>query len=409
VGHNAAALSLGGDILLKTERMRTVSIDPATRTARVDAGVLSSEVADAAAAHGLAALTGSSPDVGMVGYALGGGISWLARRYGLAANSVTAIELVTVDGRLRRVDADHDADLFWALRGGGGSFGVVTAIELQLYPITEVYAGVLFFPLERAGEVLNAWREWAETVPDEVTSVGRILQFPAIPDIPAPIRGKSFVVIEATFLMDWFAASSILRPLRELRPVMDTFSTIPVEDLKHLHMDPEHPVPGHGDGMLLREFDAEAVDAMVSVAGAGARSPLLSVEIRHLGGALAESRPGDGALAKLDAKFAVFAIGFTPTPESRTAVECHVTAVKRTFEMWDAGRNYLNFAQARLDGETIWGGEAYERLRRVKAKWDSHDVFRSNHPVAAPDGRRTDRPLRAAPRVHRRSRVAGRA
>jgi FAD binding domain/Berberine and berberine like len=408
-GHNAAALAIDDDILLKTERMRNVSIDPETRTARVDAGVLWAEVTDAAAPHGLAALAGSSPDVGVVGYSLGGGISWLARRYGLAANSVTAIELVTADGRLRRVDDEHEPDLFWALRGGGGSFGVATAIELRLYPITEVYAGVLFFPLQRAGQVLNAWREWVDAVPDEVTSVGRILQFPPIPDLPAPIRGKSFVVVEATMLMDWFAASSILQPLRELRPVMDTFTRMPVEELKRLHMDPEQPVPGHGDGLLLREFDAAAVDTMVSIAGVNARSPLLSVEVRHLGGALAEARPGHGALAKIDAKFAMFAGGFTPTPESRTAVECHVHAVKRAFELWDAGRTYLNFAESKADGHTIWGAEAYARLRRVKARWDLEDVFRSNHPVP-PARPRSRRPaLRPTPpRISAPSRIAPR-
>jgi FAD binding domain-containing protein/berberine-like enzyme len=408
-GHNAGALAIDGDILLKTERMRAVSIDPAARTARVDAGVLWAEVTDAAAAHGLAGLAGSSPDVGVVGYSLGGGISWLGRRYGLSANSVTAVELVTADGRLLRVDADHEPDLFWALRGGGGSFGVVTALELRLYPVREVYAGILFFPLERGAQVLNAWREWAETVPDEVTSVGRFLQFPPLPAIPEPLRGKSFVVVEATFLMDWYAASTILQPLRALNPAMDTFSTIPVIDLTHLHMDPDRPVPGYGDGMLLRELDAEAIDALVAVAGVSARSPLLSVELRHLGGALAEAQPESGALAKLDAKFALFAVGMTPTPESRTAVELHVHAVKKVLSRWDAGRTYLNFAENRSPGASIWGPEAYARLRRVKARWDANDVLRSNHPVAPAERRHARVPTRVRPtRVSAPSRTARR-
>ncbi|HYX76130.1 MAG TPA: FAD-binding protein [Gaiellaceae bacterium] len=408
-GHNAGALAIDGDILLKTERMRMVSVDPAARTARVDAGVLWAEVTEAAAPHGLAGLSGSSPDVGVVGYSLGGGISWLGRRYGLSASSVTAVELVTADGRLIRVDADHEPDLFWALRGGGGSFGVVTALELRLYPVTEVYAGILFFPLERGAEVLNAWREWAETVPDEVTSLGRFLQFPRIPEIPEPLRGKSFVVVEATFLMDWYAASTILEPLRALNPTMDTFATMPITELKHLHMDPDHPVPGYGDGMLLREFDAEAIDAMVTVAGVNSRSPLFSVEIRHLGGALAEARPDGGALAKLDAGFAMFAVGMTPTPESRTAVELHVNAVKAALARWDAGRTYLNFAETRSPGASIWGAETYERLRRVKAKWDANDVLRSNHPVAPADRRRARVATRVRPaRVSGPSRIARR-
>jgi FAD/FMN-containing dehydrogenase len=367
-GHNAAALGVDGGILLKTERLRGVSVDPDARTARVEAGAQWTEVTHAAAEHSLAALAGSSPDVGVVGYSLGGGISWLSRRFGLAANSVTAIELVTADGRLIRADAENEADLFWALRGGGGSFGVVTALEFRLYPVSEVYAGALFFPLERGGQVLNAWREWVESVPDEVTSLARFLQFPAVPEIPQTLRGRSFVAVEATFVMDWFAAASLLQPLRRLKPLMDTFKTMPVSELEHVHMDPKQPVPGHGDGMLLRELDAEAVDAMVAVAGAGARSPLLSVEVRHLGGALAGRRPGNGALASIDAKFAVFAVGATPTPESRTAVELHVALVKTAFAPWDAGRTYLNFAQNRPTGEAVWGADTHRRLQRVKAK-----------------------------------------
>ena len=140
--------------------MRGVEIDAEARRARVAAGALWLEVTEPASEHGLAPLAGSSPDVGVVGYALGGGVSWLARKHGLAANSVLAIEIVTADGRLRRVDADHDPDLFWALRGGGGSFGVVTAMEIALYPVPELYAGAMWWPWERAAEVMHAWREW---------------------------------------------------------------------------------------------------------------------------------------------------------------------------------------------------------------------------------------------------------
>src|SRR3712207_1785403 len=169
--------------------MRGVSIDPDARVARVAAGAIWIEVVKAAAEHGLAALAGSSPDVGVVGYTLGGGLSWLARKHGIGANQVAAVELVTADGRLVRADRENEPDLFWAVRGGGGAFGVVTAIEFNLFPITEVYAGILWFPVERAIEVLNAWRAWTSDLPDEMTSVGRILQFPPIPAFPEEIRG----------------------------------------------------------------------------------------------------------------------------------------------------------------------------------------------------------------------------
>src|SRR6516165_3650323 len=167
-GHNAGPLgSLAGTMLVKTTALRRVSIDPAAKIARAEAGAVWHEVVQAAAGHGLAALAGSAPDVGVAGYTIGGGISWLGRAYGLAANNVEAIEVVTADGRLVRADAGTETDLFWALRGGGGSFAVVTAIELRLFPITEVYAGRLWWPAEAAAPVLRAWRDLTQSDPPE--------------------------------------------------------------------------------------------------------------------------------------------------------------------------------------------------------------------------------------------------
>ena len=402
-GHNAGALGIEGDILLKTERMRGIAIEPETRTARVEAGELWGPVSDAAAEHGLAALAGSSHDVGVIGYSLGGGISWLARRYGLSANSVVSAEIVTADGELVYTDAHTRPDLFWALRGGGGNFGVVAALEIQLYPITEVYAGVLFFPVERGVEVLEAWREWTETVPDEVTSVGRLLQFPPLPQLPEPLRGRSFVVVEAAMLMDDFQASELLAPLRALGPAMDTFATIPIERLKELHMDPPGPVPGHGDGMLLSDVTSETIDALMRTS---VGSSMLSVEVRHLGGALAEARSGNGALARIDASFALFAVGMTPTPEAKAVVHADVERVHRALASWDAGRRYLNFSEQKVDGQAIWGAQALARLKKVKATWDAGNAFRSNHELtpaqshpARRGARRIPRPLTVPSRI----------
>jgi FAD/FMN-containing dehydrogenase len=384
-GHNAGAMgSLAHTVLVKMERMRGVEIDPVKRRARVAAGVVWAEVSDAAAEHDLAALAGSSHDVGVVGYSLGGGISHLARKHGLSANSITAVELVNADGELKRVDGENDPELFWALRGGGGSFGIVTALELALYPIQEVYAGVLFFPIERGAEVLHAWRRWVDDVPEELMSIGRFLQFPPIPDIPEPLRGRSFVVIEATYIGDAESGAELMEPLRALGPVMDTLATIPVEQLRELHMDPPAPVPAHGDGMLLNGMPPEAIDALVAVAGAEAGSPLLSVEVRHLGGALARKAPGHGALATIDGDFVMFAVGMTVTPEMATAVKAHVEHVQAALSPWDAGRDYLNFTERRERGERLFGATTYRRLQAVKAKVDPDDLFRSNHPVRLP-------------------------
>jgi FAD/FMN-containing dehydrogenase len=387
-GHSAAALGpLTDTILLKTDGMRGVEVDPAAKTVRVRAGELWINVVGAAAEHGLATLAGSAPDVGVVGYTLGGGMSWLGRTYGLTANNVEAIEVVTADGQLRRVDRDDDPDLFWALRGGGGSFGIVTAIELRLFPVTEVHAGVMFWPIERGPEVLETWRQLTVSdIPDELTTVGRYLQLPPLEDIPEMVRGKSFAVVEAIHLGPRAQADELLAPLRALEPAMDTIETMPVGALFHLHMDPEHPVPSAADGLLLADLPAAAVDELTRVAGAESGSPLLSVEVRHLGGELGRDRAECGALASIEADYALLAVGIAPTPEAKAAVEAHVEVVRQAMSPWLARHMNMNFAETSRDPSSFWSTATYDRLRQIKARVDPADIIRSNHPVPPAGG-----------------------
>jgi UDP-N-acetylenolpyruvoylglucosamine reductase len=382
-GHNAHPLAEGLEhtLLIKTHRMREVQIDANARVARVEPGTLWMDVTYPAGEHGLAPLAGSSPDVGVAGYVLGGGISWLGRKYGLAANSVIAIELVNADGEVIRASSVENTDLFWALRGGGGNFGIVTSIEIRLYPVKELYAGWLIFPMERAEEVLNAWRDWVDHVPDEVTSVGRLLQIPPLPDIPGPLRGRRLVVVEAAMIMDEATASKLLRPLRKLRPEMDTFAMKPATELQELHMDPPHPVPGMGDHMLLRDLTRAGIERIATVAGECSTSPLLSVEFRHLGGALGRVEPGSGATASLDAGFAMFAVGMTMDPVMTAAVSAYLPVVKEALARYDSGREYLNFAEHRTDVRRLWPADTYHRLRQVKGEHDPLDIFRANHQI----------------------------
>ena len=379
-GHGAAAIGdMSDTILLKTERMRGVTIDPETRTARAEAGVIWIEVVEAAAEHGLAALSGSSPDVGVVGYTLGGGLSWLARRHGIGANQVTAIEVVTASGDVVRTDWANEPDLFWALRGGGGSFAIVTAIEFNLFPLSEVYAGILWFPVDRAAEILKAWRAWTDEMPDEMTSVGRILQFPPIPEIPEPVRGQSFVVVQAIWSGESSAEGArLIEPLRTLGPVMDTVMTIPVQELSRLHMDPEGPAPGVADGGMLDDVDDHLIDLFVEqVVG----SPILSAEIRHLGGAVARRDSRHGAIDAWEAPFIMYAVGIAPTPEAYAAVEGAVNRLRETLAPWEADHTYLNFAESRRKAVSLFSSASYHRLRRIKAIVDPTDLIRSNHPV----------------------------
>jgi FAD/FMN-containing dehydrogenase len=215
-GHGAVALGpLDETVLIKTERMRGIEIDPDGQTARVEAGVLVLELSEAAQAHGLSSLPGSSPDVGVTGFTLGGGLSWLGRRYGFACNRVRAIELVGADGEARTVDGENEPDLFWALRGGGGDYAIVTALHLNLVPIADVYAGALLYPAALGAEGVRAYRDWAASVSEDVTSVVRFLRPPDLPDVPEPLRGTPLLTIDGAFIGSQAEGEGAFGPLLE--------------------------------------------------------------------------------------------------------------------------------------------------------------------------------------------------
>jgi FAD binding domain len=383
-GHGAAPLApLNGTILLKTERMRGIEVDADTQTARVEAGVLVLELSEAAGAHGLSSMPGSAPDVGVVGYTLGGGLSWLGRRHGFACNRVTAIELVDAAGEARRVDAESDADLFWALRGGGGGYGVVTALHLDLLPIAELYAGALVFPAEVGGNAVRAYRDWAATVPEEVTSVVRFITPPPIPDVPEPIRGRPLLTIDAACVGGQAEGEATIAPLREIgETIMDTFAWMPAAGLCRIHMDPENPVPGVGEGQTIRELSDEAIDAFVSVAGPDSGSPLLLSELRHLGGALGRPAENGGALSHLDAGFAMYSVGMPMTPELGEAIPRHLSRIDEAMRPWAADGGYYNFIEGPCDVDAILPPDVCDRLGEVKRRWDPDGRIVANHAVS---------------------------
>jgi FAD/FMN-containing dehydrogenase len=323
---------------------------------------------------------GSSPEVNVVGYALGGGLSWMCRKNGMLVDHITAFDVVTADGRIVRADAESEPDLFWALRGGGGSFGLVTAVEFGLFPVESFYAGSLFFEFERAAEVLKAWREWLPSAPEETMSVGRLMQFPPLEIIPEPVRGKSFTILELIHMGAEDEGAELIAPLRELGPQMDTVASVPPDGLAELHMDPVEPVPYLSDHMLLGDFPAETLDHLAAVAGAGSGSALLSVELRALGGALGRAEAGCGALASLNGSYLMFAVGAVMEPEMVEPVTESLKRVNEVFSEWDAGR-YFSFTEHSVDLEQIFPAETVARLREVKAAYDPGGVFRANHPV----------------------------
>jgi len=385
-GHGAGPLPpLEGAILLKTERMRGIEIDPQERTARVEAGVLSLELAEAAGAHGLSSLPGSSPDVGVVGFSVGGGLSWLGRQFGFACNSVVAIELVTAEGEPRTVDAENDPDLFWALRGGGGGYAIVTALHLALLPIADLYAGIMIFPAELGAGAFRAYRDWAAGVGEEVTSIVRLLRPPPVPDVPEPLRGKPLITIDAACIGDREAGEATLAPLRAAlgEPIMENFGQIPAAGLCRIHMDPEQPVPAMGHHAPIAELSDEAIEAFVANGpGPETGSVLLLAELRQLGGALARSGPNNGALDKVDFPFVMSAIGATMSPELAEKVPGDLDRIADAMKPWTASGGYFNFAERPCDVDSILPAETCRRLAEVKRSWDPDGRIVANHAVA---------------------------
>ncbi len=365
----------------------------------MEAGVLAAELGAAAQEHGLCSLPGSSPDVGVVGYTLGGGLSWLGRAHGFACNRVLAIELVTAAGEIRRVDAEHDPDLFWALRGGGGGYALVTALHLELLPVAELFAGALVFPAEVGADAIRAYRDWAAGVPETVTSVVRFLRPPPLPDVPEPLRDRPLLTIGAAFIGSREEGEELIAPLRALGGgggrgggdkggddggvlIMDTFAQIPAEALSRIHMDPEHPVPALSHHSVLRELPDAAIDAFVAAAGPEAGSPLLLAELRHAAGALARAPQGAGALAKLDAAYVMLGVGVPMTPALGEAIGRNLDELCDALAPWSGDGGYFNFAERPCDIDAILPAETCARLREVKDRWDPDGIVRANHALS---------------------------
>jgi FAD/FMN-containing dehydrogenase len=376
-GHNAGPLgSLEDTLLLNTSGLTGVSIDAGARRVRVGTATRWRDVVPALSDLGLAALHGSSPDVGIAGYSLGGGIGWLARKHGMQANAVTAIDLVTADGEHVRADATREPDLFWALRGGGGNFGVVTSIEFEVLPVRGVYAGALFFPIDRTAEVLHTWTALLPGFPEELTTWASAIHFPPDPALPEALRGRSWIVVKAAFLGSGREARSLLRPLLDLGPGIDTLAMQAPAGLSDLAMDPREPLPYRFKHALVDELPGTAIDEIAGIAGPG--SALAIVQIRHTGGALKRRAPGAGARATLPGELCVFALGVVPEPAFEPAVNSQIDGVLGALARVG---DYPNFVEEPADAGAFFDPATWERLRRVKAAWDPEDVFKANHPI----------------------------
>ena len=370
-GHGAEALGpLDGTVLLKTSALRGVSIHPGARLARLEAGVRAGDAAAAAAAHGLAPVLGFAGTVGVVGLTLSGGTGWLSRRHGLAASNALAFDVVLASGERRRVDADNEPDLFWALRGGGGRGAVVVAAELALHPLPAVSGGMLAWPSEQAGEVLAAFRALTGA-PDALGAAFRYLELPPLDVIPPPLRGRRIAAVIASYLGEHDDAVDLIAPLRAIPgALVDTFAPIGPADLVRIAGDPEMPVPSRGDGFLLRDLTEDAANLVAERAPGGALAPLSVLELRLLGGATSEPHGDGGALSGFAASHSVFAAGAAHAPEATAATLARLGEVRSDLAPWTADQVILSAATTDRDPARAFGSAGWDRLQRVLDAYD---------------------------------------
>ena len=381
VGHTATT-AINGTILLRTTALRGMSVDVVGRTARVEPGVRWRDLNVALSGTGLTSLPGSSGDPTVVAYTLGGGLSWFGRKYGLAANHVRAIELVDPDGEHVHVTEHSDPELFWALRGGGGDFGIVTAMEIELIPAPAIYGGRLAWDVEQTVPVLRAFSEVADAAPDELTVWAWLLNLPAAPFVPEPLQNCWSVVVDLTYLGTGADAESHLGPLRDLAgkaPKIDTVQPVSLAAVGQIAAEPDDPLPLLHETTLLTGFDDAAIAALTEAVRVGDPSGLAVTELRRLGGALARPDDAHGAAGHIGEPYLLIYGGVVATPELAEPIASLIDRVSTAMGPYRAGRTVPNFA---ADAESAYPPEVLARLAAIKRQRDPKGVIRSNRPMS---------------------------
>lgn len=380
-GHQAGR-PIDGGVLILTSALRRVDIDPVRQRARIGAGARWQDVLDASLPLGLAPLHGSSPLVGVVGFTLGGGISpTMGRAHGWAVDHVTAMGVVTADGTALEVSAEAHPDLFWALRGGRSNFGVVTGIEIDLFPVGAFAGGGVFFDGADTTRVLTAFRDLTASAPEALSTSLALLRMPPVPGVPPLLAGRFVLHLRVAYLGEAADLDALLTSVRAAAPVLlDTVGALPYERFATIHADPVDPAPLTERGAMLRELPDEAIAALGEVAGAGSGLQVEIVELRHLGGAMSRVPASAGAVDLRDAQYSLWC-AVVGTPADRPDAVRDAASVAAALAPWSTGLHYLNFSGDGDPLERPFTPEALQRLRAVKAAVDPHGRFRLQHPV----------------------------
>lgn len=375
-GHGVGGFTgvdLSDTVIVRMQDFTGVRINAEQQVAVITGGTRWSAVIEAASAHGLTAAHGSAPDVAVAGFVLGGGLSFYGRQHGVSANHVRSVQVVLADGSVVTASATESPDLFWALRGGGGTFGIVTEVQIGLLPYADVFAGMLLWDRSRASHVVSAWAEWSRQVPESVTTSLRIMSFPPRPELPPFLSGRDIVVVDGVFLQQEDQAAALLEPLRALNPEVDTFARTPAVGVLAMHMDPPAPTPGVMKHCVLDTFDEAAVDRFLAQVGDGTQHGLLLAEIRHLGGAFAQAPDDAGVFGSVAGSYLAQAVAVPMPPPSAPAARAAIQDFILALRPWSSTALVPTFTDERIADR--FHATDVARLRDVKQSIDPAGTF----------------------------------
>jgi FAD/FMN-containing dehydrogenase len=384
-GHSFPGLSVADDaLMIDLSPMKGVRVDPEQRTARVQAGVLLGELDRETQAFGLAAPSGIVTHTGVAGLTLGGGIGWIMRKHGLSVDRLRSVDLVTADGEFVKASRDENEDLFWGVRGAGGNFGIVTEFEFDLVPLgPQILAGPVFWDMKDSAEVLRFYRDWVADAPDELMTIVIHRKAPPLPMVPQELHGKPVVMVAVCWVGDIEEGEKFIKPLREFgSPVADVCVHKPY--LAHQAMlDPSFP-PGrwyYFKSCDVDELSDELIDITVD-RSLKIKSPLTSFPIWQMGGAVSRVPDDETPFNGRQAGF-IYNIGCsTETGEGFEEERDWVREFWSALEPWHTSV-YVNFLEDAGEDRIrdAYGSERYDRLKKLKRKYDPDNFFRINQNI----------------------------
>ena len=386
-GHNVAGFgTCDGGLVIDLSRMKGITVELKGQTARAQGGLTWGEFDKATQVHGLATTGGLVSTTGVAGFTLGGGIGWLMRKYGLAADNLLSAEVMTAQGQRLKASPQENADLYWGLRGGGGNFGVVTSFEYQLYPLgPSVLGGALFYPLEQAQELLSIYRRWSQTLPEELTSMVAFLTAPPEPFVPQALVGSKMIAIALCYAGEVEQGQAWVKPLRlALSPAIDLVGPIPYTALQGM-FDASAPrgIRSYWKSEYLADIPDDFVQVVVEYFGK-TPSPFTAVHLQHLGGAIQRKSADETAFTHREAKYVMNIIGEWPEASRDIENTAWVRGLWQAVQPFASGAVYLNFmdnneGEARI--RAAYGEAKFARLAQLKKKYDPGNLFRLNQNI----------------------------